>query len=261
MQSSACIWEIAISRLVTPACCPRPFPVRAAARSRRRWISLSMEAPAATVSAGATVTFAARIHAAPGYPWPTGSITISDSTNGEIYGSADNVKDPNSNDGLATITNSGIAAGSYTLVATYGGDNQGKYYNGARSNTVSLTVKPSFGGPPPKPGIAITAAAGALNGTLLPVFLTVMNNGTAPASGITLNQIALRTLAGTGQAAPFAPTLPVIVGELRPGASTVVTLELLVPTTIRKLALSENGTVQHTGGTEYQFSLGQVVFP
>ncbi|MGA8598003.1 MAG: Ig-like domain repeat protein [Bryobacteraceae bacterium] len=96
-----------------------------------------------TVSAGETVTFVARIHAAPGYPWPTGSISISDSTNANSrYGSANIVKDPNSNDGLATITNAGIPAGSYMLVATYGGDNQGKYYNGAPSNTVSLTVKP-----------------------------------------------------------------------------------------------------------------------
>ena len=96
-----------------------------------------------TVSAGETVTFVARIHAAPGYPWPTGSISISDSTNANSrFGSANIVKDLNSNDGLATITNAGIPAGSYTLVATYGGDNQGKYYNGAQSNTVSLTVKP-----------------------------------------------------------------------------------------------------------------------
>lgn len=97
----------------------------------------------ATVSVGDTVTFAARIHAAADYPWPTGSITISDSTNSDNrYGAANIRKDPNSNDGLATITNSSMAAGSYTLVATYGGDNEDKYYNGTQSNTVSLQVNP-----------------------------------------------------------------------------------------------------------------------
>ena len=35
----------------------------------------------ATVFVGDTVSFVARIQAAAGYPWPTGSITISDSTN------------------------------------------------------------------------------------------------------------------------------------------------------------------------------------
>ena len=99
------------------------------------------------------VTFKARIHAAPGYPWPTGSITISDSTKaGNSYGSASIRKDPDSNDGIATITNSGLAAGSYTLVATYGGDNDSKYYNGTQSNTVSLTVEPvPDGGSPAVP--------------------------------------------------------------------------------------------------------------
>jgi hypothetical protein len=208
------------------------------------------------------VTFAARIHAATGDPWPTGSITISDSTNGAIlYGSTNIHKDQNSNDGLATITNASIAAGNYTLVATYGGDNDGKYYNGAQSNTVSLTVNPTVGGPPPQASLAIHAEAGARNGLMLLVSLTVTNNGTATASGITLNQIALRTLAGRGDAALFAPTIPVTVGNLRPGASTVLTLELQVPTTIRKLALSENGTLQDGGATVHQFSLGQVVFP
>jgi Bacterial Ig-like domain (group 3)/Galactose oxidase, central domain len=95
----------------------------------------------ATVSVGDTVTLVTRIHAAADCPWPTGSITISDSTNANNrYGSANIVKDPNSKDGLAEIRNAGIAAGSYTLVAIYGGDNEGKYYNGAQSNRVSLQV-------------------------------------------------------------------------------------------------------------------------
>jgi microsomal dipeptidase-like Zn-dependent dipeptidase len=101
-----------------------------------------------TVSVGDTVTFMARVHAAACYPPPNGSITISESTNGDIrFGSSPLSKDPNSNDGLATIKNSSIPVGSYTLVGTYGGDNDGKYYNGAQSNTVSLEVKAKPGGP------------------------------------------------------------------------------------------------------------------
>ncbi len=103
-----------------------------------------------TVSVGDTVTFLARIHAADCYPSPDGSIAISDSTNGaKRYGSAIVTKDPSSNNGLATIKNADIPQGDYTLVATYGGDNEGKFYNGAQSNTVSLTVKPKEGGPGP----------------------------------------------------------------------------------------------------------------
>jgi len=215
-----------------------------------------------TISVGDTATFVARIHAAPGYPWPTGSITISDSTNADNrYGAANIRKDPNSNDGLATITNAGIPAGSYTLIATYGGDNEGKYYNGAQSNTVSLGVKGSLGGPPPGPSLAIQATAGARNGRLLLISLTVTNNGKAPARDIALKQIALHTLDGRGEAELFAPTLPVNVGELQPGESSVVPLELQVPTTTRRLALREHGTFQDARGTVYQFSPAQVVSP
>ncbi|HEX8896385.1 MAG TPA: membrane dipeptidase [Terriglobales bacterium] len=99
----------------------------------------------ATVFDGDRVTFVARIHAAsPSSVSPNGSITISDRTNGTTYGSGLITKDPNSNDGLATI-NANMPEGNYILVATYGGDDDSKYYNGAQSNTVSLEVKPKLG--------------------------------------------------------------------------------------------------------------------
>src|SRR5437762_12916456 len=91
-----------------------------------------------TVSVGSTVTFMARIHAA-GAVSPNGSITISDRKTGNICCQGMISKDPNSNDGLAPITSSGIAAGSQTPVAVHGGDNQATYYQDAQSNTVSLT--------------------------------------------------------------------------------------------------------------------------
>jgi len=217
----------------------------------------------ATVFVGDNVTFVARIHAAsaPGSVSPNGSITISDSTNGNNrYGSALITKDPNSNDGLATITNTGIAAGNYILVATYGGDNQGKYYNGAQSNTVSLQVKPGLGGSP-HPSLAIQATTGAHNGTSILVSLTVTNNGAAPASGITLKQIGLRSLAGEGEARLLTPTPPVVMGNLKPGASTALTLKLEVPTTVKRLRLNEHGTFHDAEGKVHEFSLEQVLFP
>jgi len=215
----------------------------------------------ATVSSGATVTFLARVHAAPGYPWPNGSITISDSTNANNrYGSAIITKDPNSNDGLATITNSGMAVGSYMLVATYGGDDQGKYYNGAPSNTVSLKVLSGLGSPPPH-SIVIRAAIGLRNGTEVPLSLTVTNNGTAPASAITLSQITFHALVGAGTATLVSPSLPLHEGNLQPGQSLTIPLILEMPATVSKLALTEQGTSQDARGTVYQFSTGQVVFP
>jgi hypothetical protein len=91
----------------------------------------------------------ARIHGE-GDHWPNGSITISDRKTGTVCCQGRIRKDPPSNDGLATIKKSDLAAGSYILVAVYGGDDEGKYYNGAQSNMVSLTVKAKPGGPRPR---------------------------------------------------------------------------------------------------------------
>jgi hypothetical protein len=217
---------------------------------------------AAVVAVGDRVRFEARIRAAsPTSLPPDGSITISDSTNGAIrYGSAPITKDPNSNDARATIDNDAIPAGSYVLVATYGGDNQGKYYNGAQSNTVSLQVQTRLG-QSPQPSLAINATSGARHGRSLLVLLTVANQGTAPAVGITLRHIALRSLSGDEKVELLAPIPPVMVGNLKPGASTVLTLKLEVPATVNTLRLNERGTFRDAGGKAYELRLEQIVSP
>jgi hypothetical protein len=89
-----------------------------------------------TANAGDTVKFTATV-SYPGGPVPTGSVTISDVTNGaEIYGVASLKK------GVAMATNSTIPPGSYNLVATYGGDG-GINYNGAQSDRVPLRIVPN----------------------------------------------------------------------------------------------------------------------
>jgi hypothetical protein len=83
--------------------------------------------------AGSTVTFRARVRY-PGGPVPTGSVTISDVTDGvKTYGVAP------LNNGVVVIRNSTIPIGSYNLVATYGGDG-GSRYNGATSNSVPVRI-------------------------------------------------------------------------------------------------------------------------
>ena len=213
-----------------------------------------------TVAVGDQARFVARIHAAsPTSQSPDGSITISDSTNGAIrYGSAPITKDANSNDGLAVITNSAIPLGSYVLVATYGGDNQGRYYNGAQSNTVSLQVQNKLG-QSPQPSLAIHATRGAHDASSLQVFLTVTNQGTAPAVGIDLRQIAVRSLSGNRKVELLTPTPPVMLGKLKPGTSTALTLELEVPANVKKLRLHEHGKFLDGKGKAYEFNLEQVL--
>jgi hypothetical protein len=86
-----------------------------------------------TANAGEPITFTTTV-SSPNGPVPTGSITISDSTNGDNrYGNA------GLTNGVGTVQNSQIPPGVYTVVATYGGDG-GKNYNGAQSNTVTFTI-------------------------------------------------------------------------------------------------------------------------
>lgn len=216
----------------------------------------------ATVNAGASVTFVARIHAPPGYPVPTGSITISDSTNANNrYGSGIVTKDPNSTDGLATIVVTGTPEGGYTIVATYGGDNQGLYYNGNQSNVVALTVHGAVGEPLPMPDLAVAASPGPRNGAVVPVSLKLTNNGAAAARVVTLNQIQFRTIAGAGQATLISPSLPLVAGDLAPGASTVITLQVEVPQTVRRISISEGGIFTDASGATRTFSPGQTIIP
>jgi Bacterial Ig-like domain (group 3) len=95
--------------------------------------TVTLTAQPDSATAGQIITFTVTV-SSNGGPVPTGSVTISDSANGDNrYGNA------NLNNGIGVVKNSAISAGTYNLVATYGGDN--KYYSGAQSNTVSLTIK------------------------------------------------------------------------------------------------------------------------
>jgi hypothetical protein len=88
-----------------------------------------------TANVGDPVTFTATV-SYPGGPVPTGSITISEVSNGsKIYGVA------SLKNGVAMTMNSTIPPGSYNMVATYGGDN-GVRYNGAHSDSVPLRILP-----------------------------------------------------------------------------------------------------------------------
>ncbi len=85
---------------------------------------------------GDVITFQVAV-SSPNGPVPTGSITVSDSTNANNrYGSAPLIN------GVGTVSNSQIPAGTYTVVATYGGDG-GVNYLGTQSNVVAFTINPA----------------------------------------------------------------------------------------------------------------------
>jgi hypothetical protein len=150
-----------------------------------------------------------------------------------------------------------MQVGTYNLIATYGGDG-GKYYNGAQSTSVPLQIE--VGQARGQPSIAIRALSGTPNGQIIPVQLTIANNSTVKDYNIALDGIALRAPGSAGEVKLLTLT-PVHVGTLAPGASTVLSLQLRADAPIKKLIITESGTVQDQGGKAYEFSLGQALFP
>ena len=68
----------------------------------------------------------------------------------------------------------------------------------------------------------------------------IVNSGTGPISALQPQHLSVQTL---------------------PGSSTTVTLRLNVQATVRKIKLTEQGSLQSGSTGPYQFSSAQVVFP
>lgn len=89
------------------------------------------------------------------------------------------------------------------------------------------------------------------------VQLVFANPGTG-GSLLTLTRLGVRTLAGFGSASIVAPVAPLELFYLDPGQARALTLHLTVPDTVRKLALSQAGTVR-AGQRTAQFATSQML--
>jgi uncharacterized repeat protein (TIGR01451 family) len=96
------------------------------------------------------------------------------------------------------------------------------------------------------------------------VSLRLRNVGNGHARNVTLTSLAFRTLTGTGTVA-YNPAgsgaLPLQIGSVDVGTSQAFRLYLNVPSTVRRFAIIENGTLQNAIGTNSTFSFAQTVFP
>lgn len=103
--------------------------------------------------------------------------------------------------------------------------------------------------------------AGTLNGAMQTspgqwqIQLMLTNQGGA-ADNVHLTQIVLRTLAGTGTALIDSPAMPVNLGAFGAGETRTVALKLSVPSTVRRISITQGGTVQ-IGSRRAQFSGSQ----
>jgi predicted extracellular nuclease len=97
-------------------------------------------------------------------------------------------------------------------------------------------------------------------GGQMTVTLQISNAGTGNARNVVLDQIVPRTLTGTGTITLATP-LPIAVGDVAAGQSTLVTVTLNVPTTVTRFSLTANGGFADASATAYRFSTAMAVTP
>lgn len=111
-----------------------------------------------------------------------------------------------------------------------------------------------------KPRLSAGIVGQSQSGTTLTATLQITDDGTGAAQQVSINQIGLHTLSGTGTVTLTSP-LPVSVGNVAIGASTDVTLTLNVPATVKKFSLTEKGTLQNIAGYAFNFAEAEVIYP
>jgi hypothetical protein len=125
---------------------------------------------------------------------------------------------------------------------------------GAASSSVSVILG--------QPRLYIRATGqGRLSSGGFYVDLQFTNTGTGNARNLSPAQFTFRTLSGSGNVSMNSPALPMLLGSLDVNASTTIRLLLIVPTTVGRFGIVENGTVNDVAGTGFTFSASQAVIP
>lgn len=91
--------------------------------------------------------------------------------------------------------------------------------------------------------------------------LVFHNNGSVEIRSMRINNISLRTLAGSGQAVLLSPAFPLQTQGIKPGDSVTTTLRISVPPAILKLAIGEEGSADNGRLDGFRFSFGHVIYP
>jgi hypothetical protein len=94
------------------------------------------------------------------------------------------------------------------------------------------------------------------------VDVRLTNTGTGHARNLSVTQLPLRTIAGSGAVsydAARSPALPIALGSLDAGAATTIRLYLNVASTVSRFSITEAGSLQNVVGVSAAFSTAQSV--
>jgi len=226
---------------------------------------ITLIASANPVMVGQKVTLTAQVPQL-GNMMPTGNVTLAETETQDtppqaivppnIFGQGDLV------DGVYQVTLDSstfqyLTTGAHTLFATYSGDAN---YNASTSLKLLLTVTPGLGegAPDPKPALKITTASVKRSGESVTVQLKIDNTGTGTALDALIQQIDVRTLAGSGTATVVTP-LPIEITQIDAGGTVTKTITLNVPATVQRISITEAGTLRGTTMPSSAFTAAQSV--
>jgi len=129
----------------------------------------------------------------------------------------------------------------------------------AAKTSAEATTMVSAGGSCGSPSLSGQVSNVSQSGTTMTVTLQLTNTSSTAGQALNINQVTVRTLAGSGTVTLTSPSIPATEGSLGIGASTNVTLIFDVPSTVTRFSITENGTLQDGAGNTYNYSIAQVV--
>lgn len=86
------------------------------------------------------------------------------------------------------------------------------------------------------------------------------NNGGGIARNVSIGQVSFRTLVGAGNVTLATPAFPQFLGDLQPGSAKTLQFVINVPVSVKKISLTESGTLHVESGGTFAFSSAQAFF-
>jgi hypothetical protein len=144
--------------------------------------------------------------------------------------------------------------GTTTVTFSFQGSN-GNVGSGTSTVTVSIGVPRITG-----------SIAGVGNDPSGAVYVNVVltNTGTGNARNLAINSFIFRTLSGTGTVtynSALSPPLPISIGNLDVGNAVTTRVYLNIPSTVKRVSITESGPVQDVLGTNYNYSTAEAFVP
>jgi hypothetical protein len=127
--------------------------------------------------------------------------------------------------------------------------------------TAEASTSVTASGPCGPPSLSGQLSSVVQSGTTVTATLTLANTGFTAAQAVNINQMAFRTLSGSGTVTLASPELPAPEGPLGIGASVTVPVTLNVPATVTRFSMTESGVIQDGAGNTYNYSMAQTVIP